>query len=440
MFPLYRVLAGLTVWLVLVPASLVSLALGRTSLRSLRQRLGHLGTVAERPGRVVVHAVSAGEMAAAEALLAHWPRPGSSVVLTTCSRDGLVVGEQVRGRRPEVERVMVLPWDRPGTVRNWLRTLRPELVVVVETEIWPGLFTACRELGVPLAVVNGRIAPGDAKRYRLLSGFFRRVLSSAAWIGVLDEAERQRWIEIGSAPQRVEVMGQLKYDGRIAQRPTQSKVLSRWSAMRDGADRLLVAASTHRPEEKLLLDALARLGDGEVDKPKMVLAPRHPRRARAVRRLARRRGLRSVLSSDFGGDSGPGDGWDVLILDRMGELPSVLDHATVVVLGGTFAPVGGHNVIEAAARGKAVVTGPHTSLIAETIEELTRQQAVIRLESGRQLFACLEELLADEGARRRLGERALAATRACRGVAAAYGERLDSLVSSNRSRIVRDHA
>jgi 3-deoxy-D-manno-octulosonic-acid transferase len=450
MFLLYRLLVGMVVWLVLVPTELVAMALGLSSLPRLLQRLGRLGRSREeglrRPERLVLHAVSAGEMAAAEALLAHWSRPRSSVILTTCNRDGLAVAERIRDRRAEIEEVLFLPWDRPGAMRRWLRVLSPEVVVIVETEIWPGLFAACRELCLPLAVINGRIYPRDLKRYRMLPGFFRSVLSAATWIGTQDETERQRFIAIGAPADRVEVIGQLKYDGIAPLGPDgpdgpdelvrDCGVAARLTALKS-TDRLLVGASTHRPEEALLLETLADLRSaGEVDL-KLVLAPRNPRRARRLRRLTRARGLRHVLSSELWEDSVLA-GWDVLILDRMGDLGAALDRADVVVIGGTFASVGSHNPLEAAVRSRAIVIGPHIFHFRAVIEDLAREGAISRLDSGRQLSSCLAELLGDAARRHELGRRARAVVEAGRGSAALYSRRLDELVSVSRAKVSFD--
>ena len=441
MFLLYRFLVGVAVWLALAPAELVAMALGRSSMPRLGQRLGRAGQRpgGQRPGRTIVHAVSAGEMVAAEALLAHWSRPLSSVILTTSTNDGLAVAEGIRGRRAEIEDVLLLPWDRPGAMRRWLRDLDPEIVVVVETEIWPGLFAACRELSLPLAVVNGRIYPRDLRRYRLLPRFFRTVLSAASWIGTQDETERRRFIDIGAPADRVEAVGQLKYDAIATDGFGQRGDVVTLAAALKGTGRLVVAASTHWPEEALLLDALADLRGSNAADLRLVLAPRDPRRARGLRRLTRARGFRPVLASELRKGSSVAS-WDVLILNRMGDLGAVLEHADIVVLGGTFAPVGGHNPIEAAARGQAIVTGPHTFHFAAVIEALARERAIWSLDSGRHLSSCLAGLLDDKERRDRLGQRARAVVEARRGTAALYARTLDELVSRSRANVSLDHS
>ena len=445
MFLLYRLLVGLVVWLALVPIELAAIALGRSSWPRLRQRLGRVGRHDEgpqHPGRVVLHAVSAGEMAAAEALLASWSRPGSSVILTTCNRDGLAVAERIWGRCAAIEGVLLLPWDRPGALRRWLNDLSPEMVVVVETEIWPGLYAACDELGCPLAVVNGRIYPRDLKRYRMLPGFFRKVLSAATWIGTQDETERQRFVDIGAPADRVEAVGQIKYDVITHGRHDalgRDGLTAALVAASSGEDRLLVGASTHRPEEGMLLDALADLQSEGLTGLRLVLAPRNPRRARGLRRQVRARGYQQTLASELGENAATAD-WEVLILDRMGDLGVALDHADVVVLGGTFASVGGQNPIEAAARGQAIVAGPHTFHFSAVIDELVRKRAIARLDSGRSLSSCLAELLSDAAKRHGLGRRARAVVDAGRGSAALYSRRLDELLAVSREKVSFDHS
>ena len=197
MLSLYDVLLSLVVFGVLVPVEVVRIACGRSTWSRLELRLGRAkGEAAgagggregeaQPVGSLVVHAVSAGEMQAAGILVAALCRrlPEIDVVLTAGTEDGLQVGEAIRRRCPQVRGVELLPWDRRRAVDRFLERHAPRLVVVVETEIWPGLFTACARRAVPLWLVSGRLRSRDVRRYRLAPRFFRRVLGAASWIGV----------------------------------------------------------------------------------------------------------------------------------------------------------------------------------------------------------------------------------------------------------------
>lgn len=423
MLHLYDALVGLAVWLLLVPLELAAAALGRSSLGRLAGRLGRPPHLRERGRRLVVlHAVSVGEMAAAGALARHWAErhPGDRLVLTAGHRDGLAAGERLVAELPAAVAVAPLPWDRARALRRWLRALAPDLLVVVETEIWPRLYLACRELGIPLALASARVYPRDVGRYRWLPTFFRTVLAAADWVGAQSEIERERWIAIGARPERVEVTGNLKYDA-IAPAPS--------SAPRkpDGAV-WIVAASTHPGEERQLFRALAGLPAG-VGAPQLVLAPRHPRRARALVRAARRAGFTAATLTEV--ERGAAVGHDaprVVVVDRFGWLPAAIATADLVVLGGTLVQRGGHNPLEAARAGRALVVGPHVQNFADVIGHLRTRGGLVALDSPEGLAPALASLLRDPEQRRRLGERAAAAV-AEGSCVERHADRLESLLA-----------
>jgi 3-deoxy-D-manno-octulosonic-acid transferase len=199
---------------------------------------------------VVVHAVSAGEVVAAGALIGELQKRGARVIVTVGNAAGREAAERLRGRFPSIEGVFFLPWDRRRAMRRWLRKTDPDAVAVVETELWPNLFRACGETGVRLLVVNGRIDPRDVARYRLAPRFFRRVLRPAH-IGAQDEVELRRFVDIGADPDRVAILGNLKVDAAREMRSP--------SGAAEPRQRMIVAGSTHAPEERVLLDAFGAL-------------------------------------------------------------------------------------------------------------------------------------------------------------------------------------
>lgn len=398
-FQIYSCLARLAIWGALVPAQLLSIALGRSSWDELRQRLGRNSAPPRVRGRrLMIHAVSAGEVVAAGGIVAELSSrvPDLEVVATVGNRDGARMAESLKPRGFKPSHVCFLPWDQPAVMRSWLGRWQPDLVVVVETEIWPGLFRSCRELDIPLCVASGRIYRSDVARYRLAKRFFKAVLESANWIGVQSKEEESRFLQIGAPAERVEVVGNAKFSV-LATRPGRDSF--RFDGV--GGGRMVVAACTHGPEEKYLLRALRTLRPA-FPLLRLILAPRRINRARSIEREVSRFGFAATRSSRLES----AQGWDVLILDEFGALGGAYRAADVAVIGGSFVRRGGHNPLEAAAQGCAIIVGPHTEHVRDFVDPLRSAAALIQLQSEHQLADALGRLLADDTARGRMAAQA----------------------------------
>lgn len=392
----------IVVWTVLVPMTLCRIAARRTTVRELRQRLR--GSVPTAPC-ILVHGISAGEMAAADPLVRRIGLSGRRVLLSTGTRAGMVMARRLAEAHPSVVGCVWVPWDRRA-VRGWLQSFAPLAVVVMETEIWPNLFAACGALGIPLFIANGRVRKRDVRRYRMARGFFRPVLASARWIGAQSARDRDAFVSMGAGPSTVEIAGNLKFDvrGSAPQLPP-----GLGCDLVDGC--LLVAGSTHAPEEEWLLGCLLRLRR-EGRRMRMVLAPRDARRAARIRNIAQRRSFAVSTWSTLQRSGAAADrSWDVLILDEYGWLASFYEHADIVFVGGTLAPVGGHNVIEPARLGRPVIVGPYLDDIESIVERLEAAGAIIRV-SARDPAAALADacraLLDDPDRARAIGSAARA--------------------------------
>jgi 3-deoxy-D-manno-octulosonic-acid transferase len=419
------------VWGVLVPWECCRLLLGRAPSSDIRERLGRPASIPEAsPARIVVHAVSVGEMHAASALVRALAEtlPGYSIVLTCMTEDARRTAQRIRSQVRNVEACVFLPWDSAASSRDWLERLRPRAVVMVETEIWPNLFTACRESGIPLFVVSGRIYPRDILLYRLMRPFFRHVLASVTWLGVQTEAEALAFLRIGAPADRVEVVGNIKYDVPGASR----RLPGGWESALRQSRPLIIAGSTHSPEERWLVSMLMRL-QAAYPGTRLILAPRHVRRAGGVQRAAARSGLKARLWSLGAPDV---NDWDVLVLDEMGWLATVYQFADVVVAGGTFARKGGHNVLEASVRQKAIVAGPHVFHIRQDIDRLADREALLWLRDERGLPRRLEDslriLLGDAERRDCLGRGALEVASSLEGAAKRCAERIGQALGARR--------
>ena len=384
---------------------------------TLRERWGHLPDGIDPEGRpsIWIHAVSVGEVQAARTLIAGLRDryPGHRLWLSTTTRTGRAVAAGIEA----VDGLFYFPLDLPPAVDRVLDRVRPALFVAVDTELWPNLLRGCARRGVRTVLVNGRISDRSYPRYRLVRRWFRRVLADMDRCCAQSDESARRLVDLGAPADRVVVTGNLKFDALPAPRPApppgDGDLLR---SLGVAADRpVLVAASTHPGEEGPVLDAFRRLrtrAPGLV----LVLAPRHPERGGEAAALAARRGLAAVRRSRPPADGAGGA--DVVVLDTVGELAALFRAATVVFVGGSLVPAGGHNVIEPASWGRPVVFGPHMENFAEIAELFLANRAARQVASAGELAPVLAELLAERRQRAELGIAARSLVEANRGAAA----------------------
>ena len=381
---------------------------------TLRERLGRL-PVAINPRRVAsiwIHAVSVGEVLATRALIpALRDRyPDHPLWLSTTTQTGRTAATGLEG----VDGLFYFPLDLSSVVTRVLDHIRPELFVMVDTELWPNLLRHCARRGVKTVLVNGRISDRSYPRYRLVRPFFRHVLAGIDRVCAQSDESGRRLIELGALPTRVTVTGNLKFDIlRAPDFPTSSRGDRVLRAFRIPESRTVVmAASTHAGEEAPVLDAFARI---RRDDPTaiLVVAPRHPERCAEVTALAAGLGLETVRRSALPADGAPRAA--VVVLDTVGELATLFQIATVVFLGGSLVRGGGHNVLEPAVWGKPVVFGPHMENFAEIAELFLTNRAACQIPSADALEPILSTLLGDPVRRAALGAAARALVEANRG-------------------------
>lgn len=420
---LWAVLVETLVWLVLVPATTLGFRRGVPLGKELAERLGR-APLPEPPGRRpwLVHAVSAGEMIAASALVAEMARRGLGLraVLATSTSAGRRMAEGIWRRFPDlVVGVTYLPWDRPRAITRWLSGIGCEAVVVIEAELWPGLFRAARAVGVPLAICSGRLTGPEARRYRLIRPLFRHVLSAASWVGVQTPEDLDRFVAAGAHRERVEIAGNLKWDAP----PVGRELPVRWRDSIRGD--YFVGGSTHEPEERILLGALHTLRRRR-PAVRLVLAPRRVARAPRICRLARQAGFLSALLS-----AEPPSVWDVLVVDDYGFLPTLYAAASAAFVGGSLAPRGGHSPLEPALLGVPILMGPFDASARAVSGRLETAGALRRVDvrdPAGSVAAALEELLGNAEAARTASRAARAMAEAERGAAALAADRILALV------------
>lgn len=368
--------------------------------RNLGQRLGRLGEGLPPEPRCWIHAVSVGESAAAvplvEGIRRRWPELG--ILVSTITPTGArIVGERLAGTA--VHRYF--PIDLAGPVCRALDAARPRFFIAIETELWPNFLRALARRRIPAMIANGRISDRSFRRYRWVRGLMRRVLADVSVFAMQTDEDARRIIALGAPPSRVVVTGNLK--GDLLPEAAGDDPAGWRARLHLGAGaRLWIAGSTHRGEEAVVLDAFLRART-RCPELALLLAPRHPERAGEVEALIRERGLRAARRSRLPADGTPGA---VIILDTVGELAALYALAEIVFVGGSLVPIGGHNVLEPAMRGKPVLVGPHMSNFREGAELLQRSGGGLVVKDAPELERELAHLLEDRDLARRMGDAA----------------------------------
>ena len=384
--------------------------------RGVRER-GYLARFAERFGiapalegeSLWIHAASAGEVQAAAPLVhaLHERAPDTALVVTTATPAGKARARALLER--DAADVRFAPLDLPGSVRRFLDRVKPRLALVVETEVWPNLFRECGRRGIPLVLTSARVSERSARRYRAFRGVVADALASCTLIAAQTREDALRFESLGAAPERTRIVGNIKFDLDL---PPALAEKAQALRRRHAPERALwVAGSTHDGEEQAALDAHARIERAHPD-ALLVLAPRHPPRFDAVASLLAQRGVRFVRRS---ADRAAAPDTEVLLLDSLGELIEFYAAADVAFVGGSLVPIGGHNLLEPAALGKPILTGPHTFAGAEIARLLLERGAVQIVRNAQELARAVCSLLASPQLRARRGAAARAVLEENRG-------------------------
>jgi 3-deoxy-D-manno-octulosonic-acid transferase len=375
-------------------------------LRSGKYRTGlteRLGMVPSRivevaqPGAIWVHAVSLGEVLAITQLVRqlHQAYPETQIFVSTTTVTGQYLA---RGRFGE-NKAFFLPIDFGLAIRPYLKVLQPKLLILAETEFWPNLLHLLKKRGAAIAVVNARVSDRSFPRYRRFSWFFRRILGKIDLFLAQTEEDARRLVAIGAPADRVQASGNLKFDVPPSAAGALNDDLRR--AIPHNAP-IIVCGSTADGEELILLNAFQDVL-AQYPSAVMILAPRHPERFDKVAALAFTLQLPLARRTSWN-TSRPVSG-QLFLLDSVGELASVYALADTAFVGGSLFPVGGHNILEPAQHGVAIMTGPYTRNFREIIRIFTQNDA-LKVVAPQNLSQELLELLQNEAARKLLGARA----------------------------------
>jgi 3-deoxy-D-manno-octulosonic-acid transferase len=392
----------------------------------LRERLGLSGyTNAD----LWFHAVSVGEVKASMRFLQALKKeyPDIKIVLSTITYTGQKIArESFSG----AERVMYMPWDTGLCISRAVRNIRPKLFITVETELWPALFRILDKYGTYIVVLNGRLSGRSFKGYKRIRFFMKEVLSRVNYFYMQGRGDVERIIALGAESEKVGFMGNFKYDISLDDHTERAL----WADTLKG--RILVAGSTHKGEDEIVLEAfeLIRRNIGDL---KLILAPRHPERFGDVEKILKGRKLSFIRRSQIPPDKSRGqvcgEDPDIILLDTVGELSQAYSKADVVFVGGSLMQYGGHNILEPSYWGKPVVFGPFMDNFPMASEFL-KDGAAVEVKTAKDMAIKIEDILKNTRKAEQLGQKAKALLEANRGAL----ERALNLVRRTFGTVQRD--
>ena len=381
--------------------------------QGIRVRLGFQGvaTLPQQGPRVWLHGASAGDVLGLVPIVRELKalRPDARVIVSAITDSGASMARQRLVSQGLAELVTFLPYDLPGACRRALAALKPDVLVLEYTELWPQLIHSAADAGVKLALTNGRLRPRNVPRYRLLFRLAGNLLERFDVLMMRADDEAERALQLGAPRGRVHVTGNTKFDALAVSVPETEDVELR-RALALGSERLWVCGSTHEGEETGLLQVFSLLQREHADL-RLLIAPRYIERAQRVLGLARSMGLSARLRTEPGGPE------SVIVLDTIGELVRAYQLATVVFVGGSFGRRGGQNILEPAACGKPVLFGPRMENFQDSVQVLVGRGG-LQVKDPVALLRLMRDLLARPEEIRKLGELAREAVSSVRGASA----------------------
>jgi len=376
--------------------------------------------------RIWLHGASAGDLLSLQPMMKELKGrlPGCCIIVTTITNSGLAMA---RKKLTEADVIVHAPYDLFGATRRAVAALRPDLLVLEYTEIWPNLIRAARKAGVRIALTNGRFNPDKMARYRV---FFRAISNPLRRIDCFlmrSDEEAERVLALGAAPDRVWVTGNTKFDALVLDGAAGREDALRVEMGIDTRRPVLMAGSTHEGEEELLLSVYTKLR-ARHSGLQLVIAPRYVERAGRIMALAAEAGLPVRLRSG-GAVAGHAE---VIVLDTIGELAAAYRLATLVFVGGSFVTRGGQNVLEPAAQGKPVLFGPHMENFKDSVQVL-QGRGGLQVSTPEQLFKVADELLSRPDQIEELGTLARRSVGAIRGASARNVEHMLSMLPRGKA-------
>lgn len=378
------------------------------------QRLGYLPEFEQNNRPVLwLHCVSVGEANAARPLIEEIKRqfPNYRIIVSTTTKTGQELAREIFAGKAET--VFYFPYDWRFSVLRALKNFKPNIVLLMETELWFNFIREASKSGAMVAIVNGRLSEKSFRRYASIEKFMRRVLNRVDLALMQDNSDAQRLLKLGIRASKVKVTGNVKFDQKTDRTET---ALTEYFRARFGFSKdapLIVAASTHAPEERWILEAYKQVFKNSTENlPRLLIAPRHPERFAEVARLIKETGFEWIRRSEKVSERD--ETAEIILLDSIGELRGAFPLAEIVFVGGSLIPHGGQSVLEPAVAGKAIVTGFYTTNFAAAVKEFLNKEALVQLPETDEtkivarLAAVFAGLLRDSEKRERLAANALA--------------------------------
>jgi len=363
------------------------------------ERFGSSPILSKKPV-IWIHAVSVGEVEACRPLVKvlQDEYPEHQLLITTMTPTG---SARVKLLFANAVAHCYLPYDLPFAIRRFLNRTKPQFGIIMETEIWPNLLSVCHQLNIPLVLANARMSERSAAGYARFPDFIQSVLNDLSLIASQGQDDKKRFQQLGADNKKIHAIGNLKYEINLpaSLKEQASAMRNMWHNNRP----VLIAASTHEGEEEMLLNA-ARQIRAHFSDLLLIIVPRHPERFDRVAALAQKSGVKTLRRSEH--KPCPSD-VQVLIVDTMGELPLFYAASDIAFVGGSLIPHGGHNLLEPAILGRAVITGPHFFNFNDITKQFLAADAALQVENTEELAQTVINLLQNSQQRAQMTEAGL---------------------------------
>ncbi|GMB00004.1 3-deoxy-D-manno-octulosonic acid transferase [Pelosinus sp. IPA-1] len=416
MIILYNILVVIVIVLAVIPLYIIRLLREKGFSTRFRQSFGFIPKVTLDPiadkGCIWLHAASVGEIVAASPIVKEMRKqlPKIPILISVITVNGYAMAKQII---PEADSIIFILPDLPFQVRNLISRIKPNIILLVETELWPNFLWNAQSMGIPVLTVNGRLSEKSLSRFLFILHFFPHILTSVTRFCMQSISDAQRIIKVGADPHRVFVTGNTKFDQTYIDTIQSKKeelllkmgLKTRWP--------IIIAGSTHKGEEEILFTSFKKIQE-YFDRAVLIIAPREITRAEAVANLANNYNLSPILRTTVNKLE---CNHNVVVLNTIGELGKIYSIGDIVFVGGSLVPKGGHNILEPAVHGKAILVGPYMFNFKDIYDLFSKRGACETAFDCDDLTEKLIAILANDEKRQLIGERALLITRENRGAA-----------------------
>ena len=370
--------------IILLPIILIAFVIQPKFRAGFKEKIGFYSFEDnKKSGTTVFHAVSVGEVNAVKELIKEYrnKHPEKNLIITTTTKTGQETAKKALSQY--AEKITYFPYDFFFSVKSFFNTFKPETVIIAETEIWPCFITIAKSNGIKVYTVNGRISPHSYKGYKKIKILLSNILNKYEKIFMQTKDDAKRMVEIGASSDKVEVMGNLKFD--ITPNLSVEEIKKYKDELKADNYRIFVGASTHHGEDGIVLNAFKSVKDKHND-AKLLIAPRHPERYNEVINLLEQSGYKWGKRSNKDNF----EDYDIILLDTMGELSKLFSVSYIAFIGGSFSQTGGHNPLEANIWNKPVISGNCTFNFKDVYQIATEKKCAVVVNSENEF---IQELL-----------------------------------------------